>query len=103
MTAKATRLVGLDVHARQTHAAILDLDSGEAAHHYRYPPRIGDTLARRQAGQDPRIIAIAWRAQRRLHARWQHLRHTRRKPAGVVAIAVSRELAAFLWEAATLD
>jgi len=29
MTAKATRLVGLDVHARQTHAAILHLDSGE--------------------------------------------------------------------------
>jgi hypothetical protein len=25
------------------------------------------------------------------------------QPAGVVAIAVSRELAAFLWEAATLD
>jgi transposase len=75
----------------------------EAAHHYRYPPRIGDVLARRQAGQDPRIAEIAWRAQRRLHARWQHLRHQRRKPAGVVAIAVSRELAAFLWEAATLD
>jgi transposase len=75
----------------------------EAAHHYRYPPRIGDVLARRQAGQDPRIIEIASRAQRRLHARWQHLRHQRRKPAGVVAIAVSRELAAFLWEAATLD
>ncbi len=75
----------------------------EAAHHYRYPPRTGDVLARRQAGQDPRIIAIAWRAQRRLHARWQHLRHQRHKPAGVVAIAVSRELAAFLWEAATLD
>jgi transposase len=75
----------------------------EAAHHYRYPPRIGETLARRQNGQDPRVIEIAWRAQRRLHARWQHLRHERRKPAGVVAIAVSRELAAFLWEAATLD
>ena len=27
----------------------------------------------------------------------------RKKPAGVVAIAVTRELAAFLWEAATLD
>ncbi len=40
----------------------------EAAHHYRYPPRTGDVLARRQAGQDPRIIEIAWRAQRRLHA-----------------------------------
>ena len=68
----------------------------EAAQHYRYPPRIGPTLARRQAGQDPRVIAIAWRAQRRLHQRWQHLHHDRRKPAGVVAIAVARELAAFL-------
>jgi transposase len=29
MTAKATRLVGLDVHTRQTHAAVLHLDSGE--------------------------------------------------------------------------
>jgi transposase len=75
----------------------------EAAQHYRHPPRIGATLARRQAGQDPRITAIAWRAQRRLHQRWQHLHHERRKPAGVVAIAVARELAAFLWEAATRD
>jgi transposase len=75
----------------------------EAAHHYRYQPRIGETLARRQAGQDPRIIEVAWRAQRRLHQRWQHLRHDRGKPSGVVAIAVARELAGFLWEAATLD
>jgi transposase len=75
----------------------------EAAHHYRHPPAIGATLARRQAGQDPRVIAIAWRAQRRLHQRWQHLHRERRKPAGVVAIACARELAAFCWEAATLD
>ena len=75
----------------------------EAAHHYSRPPRIGATLARRQQGQDPRIIASAWRAQQRLYSRWQHLRTTRRKPAGVVAIAVARELAGFLWEAATLD
>jgi len=75
----------------------------EAAHHYRHPPRIGPALAARQHGQDPRIIEIAWRAQRRLHARWQHLHHKRRKPAGVVAIACARELAAFCWEAATLD
>jgi transposase len=75
----------------------------EAAHHYRREPAIGAVLARRQAGQDPRVIAIAWRAQRRLHARWQHLHQQRRKPAGVVAIAVARELAGFLWEAATLD
>ena len=31
MAVKAMRLVGLDVHARQTHAAILHLDSGELA------------------------------------------------------------------------
>jgi transposase len=75
----------------------------EAAHHYRRLPAIGQPLARRQQGQDPRVIAVAWRTQRRLHARWQHLRERRRKPAGVVAIACARELAAFLWEAATLD
>jgi transposase len=75
----------------------------EAAHHYRYRPRIGQPLARRQHGQDPRVIAIAWRAQRRLNQRWQRLYHERRKPAGVVAIACARELAGFCWEAATLD
>ena len=45
----------------------------EAAHHYRHQPRIGAGLARRQQGQDARVIEIAWRAQRRLHQRWQHL------------------------------
>jgi transposase len=75
----------------------------EAAQHYRHQPAIGQTLARRQRGQDPRVIEIAWRAQRRLHQRWQRLHHHRRKPSGVVAIACARELAAFLWEAATLD
>jgi len=74
----------------------------EAAHHYRHHPAIGDGLARRQQGQDPRVIAVAWRAQRRLHQRWQVLAGQRRKPAGVVAIACARELAAFCWEAATL-
>lgn len=75
----------------------------ETAQHYRKAPAITQTLARRQHGQDPRVIEIAWRAQQRLHQRWQHLHHERRKPAGVVAIAVARELAAFLWEAATFD
>ena len=75
----------------------------EAAHHYRRRPVIGEPLARRQAGQDARVIAIAWRAQQRLYQRWQHLREKRRKPAGVVAIACARELAAFCWEAATRD
>jgi transposase len=74
----------------------------EAAHHYRATPRIGVTLQRRQEGVDPRVCEIAWRAQRRLHDRWQHLHHRRGKPSGVVAVACARELATFLWEAATL-
>ncbi len=49
------------------------------------------------------MIEISWRAQRRLHQRWNVLAGQRRKPAGVVAIACARELAAFCWEAATLS
>jgi transposase len=75
----------------------------EAAHHYRHRPRLDDRLAARQAGQDPRVCQIAWRAQRRLHARWRTLLLRRGKPAGVVAVAVARELSSFLWEAAVLD
>jgi transposase len=74
----------------------------EAAHHYRHHPAIGDKLAKRQHGQDPRVIAVSWRAQQRLNQRWRNLHNQRRKPSGVVAIACARELAAFCWEAATL-
>jgi len=74
----------------------------EAAHHYARHPAIGDQLRRRQAGQDPRVVEIAWRAQLRLNARWRHLGQRRGKPAGKVAVAVARELSAFCWEVATL-
>jgi transposase len=99
-TSDSKRRQGAITKAGSSHARRLLV---EATQHYRQPPRIGDALARRQAGQDARVIAIAWRAQQRLHARWQHLHHHRRKPAGVVAIAVARELAAVCWKAATLD
>jgi transposase len=75
----------------------------EAAHHYARPPRVGRELRRRQEGQDPRVVAVAWRAQRRLHARWRHLGARRGKPAGKVVVACARELSAFMWEAATLS
>lgn len=75
----------------------------EAAKHYRHQPRIGEKLRRRQQGQDPRACEVAWRAQRRLNARWQSLEGARGKASGVVTIAVARELAAFCWEAAVLD
>jgi transposase len=75
----------------------------EAAHHCRRTPKVTEQLNRRQRGVDPRVVAVAWRAQRRLHERWVALRLERKKPAGVVSVALARELAGFLWEAAVLD
>jgi transposase len=72
----------------------------EASHHYARPPRIGGALQRRQDGHEPWVIDLAWRAQRRLHARWRHLRTDRRRPGGVAAVAVARELAHYCWELA---
>ena len=45
----------------------------EAAWHYRRPPRLGTTLERRQDGQEQAVIAIAWKAQQRLHRVWRRL------------------------------
>jgi hypothetical protein len=62
--------------------------------------RLG-TLAVRQRGQDPALIDHAWRVQRRLNARWNLLRNARGKPAGIVTIAIARELVGACWEIAT--
>jgi transposase len=72
----------------------------EAAWHYLREPRIGVTLQNRQAGLPDHILQIAWRAQRRLHRTHQRMR-ARGKPANVATVAVARELAGFLWAAAT--
>jgi transposase len=79
-TSDLERRQGSITKAGSTHARRLLV---EAAHHYHHRPAIGDTVARRQHGQDPRVIEIAWRAQRRLHQRWTVLAGQRRKPAGV--------------------
>lgn len=72
----------------------------EAAKHYARAPRIGVTLENRQAGQPDHVLQIAWRAQKRLHRTDRRLR-ARAKPANVATVAVARELAGFLWAAAT--
>jgi transposase len=69
----------------------------EAAWHYRRPPRLGTVLERRQAGQEPGVIAIAWKAQQRLHRVWRRLDEQRGKRRTVVAVAVARQLAGFCW------
>jgi transposase len=75
----------------------------EAAYHYRRPPRIGGGLLRRQDGAEAWVIDLSWRAQRRLHGRWQRLRTQRHKHNGIAAIAVARELAHFCWEIAITE
>ena len=73
----------------------------EAALHYRLTPAVGGNLAVRRRGQDPALIDHAWRVQRRLNARWNSLRTGRGKPAGIVTIAIARELVGACWEIAT--
>lgn len=72
----------------------------ESSWHYARQPRIGATLQNRQAGQSDHILTIAWRAQHRLH-RVHHQMRERGKPGNVTTIAVARQLAGFLWAAAT--
>lgn len=99
-TSADKRRQGSITKAGSTHARRLLV---EAAWHYRRAPRIGGTLQARQAGQEPWAIDCAWRAQRRLHGRWQRLRTQRGKHHGVTAVAIARELAHYCWELAVTD
>jgi transposase len=74
----------------------------EAAWHYRRAPRVAGNLARRQQQGEPEIIALSWKAQRRLHHVWTRMeqRHKRRT---IIAVAAARELAGFCWAVATTD
>jgi transposase len=74
----------------------------EAAWHYSRAPRIGATLANRQQGQPDHILQISNRAQQRLHRVHKRMR-ARGKPGNVIVVACARELACFLWAAATAD
>ena len=74
----------------------------ESAWHYGRDPRIGATLQNRQLGQPGHVLQIANRAQQRLH-RVYHRMRSRGKPHNVTVVACARELACFLWAAATID
>jgi transposase len=74
----------------------------EAAWHYRRPPRVAGSLARRQLDGEPEIVALSWKAQRRLHHVWQRMEQ-RNKRRTIIAVAAARELAGFCWAVATTD
>ncbi len=70
----------------------------EASWHYQHRPGVGRALAGRRAGQPPRVIAIADKAQQRLCRRFRRMLAEHKPPAKVV-VAVARELAGFIWAA----
>jgi transposase len=74
----------------------------EAAWHYRRPPRVAGSLRRRQADAEPQIVALSWKAQRRLHRVWSRMEQ-RGKRRTIIAVAAARELAGFCWAIATTD
>jgi len=70
----------------------------QAAWSYRHRPQPSVDLKRRQQGQPPAVITHAWKAQERLHKRFNHLSYRKRPQIAVVAVA--RELVGFLWAVA---
>jgi transposase len=68
----------------------------EAAWAYQHRPAVGVQIARRQQGLPPEVAARAWAAQQRLCARFRVLA-ARKNIKSIVAAAIARELAGFLW------
>jgi transposase len=66
----------------------------QAAWHYRRRPAVGVSLRKRQQGQDPAVIAHAWKCQHRLYKLYHRL--AEKKPKQVAAAAVAREMVGFL-------
>jgi transposase len=68
----------------------------EAAWAYQYAPRVSAHLHARHQGLPAEVVARSWKAQVRLCGRFQRLA-ARKDRRTVVATAVARELAGFLW------
>jgi transposase len=68
----------------------------EGAWTYRFPARTSRLLQARQEGLPKTVRAIAWKAQVRLCARYRRLVMAGKRQT-VVATAIAREMAAFLW------
>lgn len=68
----------------------------EAAWAYRLRPRVSRLLRYRSARIAPGVREIAWKAQKRLHARYCRML-ARGKHQNRVIVAVARELVGFIW------
>jgi transposase len=74
----------------------------EAAWSYQHHPALGATIQARQHAASPTTIARSWTAQNRLSKRFTAL-SARKNVKSVVATAVARELAGFLWAEMTAN
>jgi transposase len=68
----------------------------EGAWSYRLPARVGRYLSSRQKGLSKEVLDTAWKAQVRLCQRFRSMR-ARSKNQNIVATAIARELACFMW------
>lgn len=68
----------------------------EAAWAYRFPARKSQVIQRRAEKTPPAVQSIAWKAQKRLCARYRHLIEAG-KIKNQATTAVARELAGFIW------
>jgi len=80
-------------HAGNTH---LRTQLVESAWAYKSRANVGPTIAKRHAGLDPAVVARAWAAQLRLCGKFRRL-DARKTSRNVVATAIARELAGFVW------
>jgi transposase len=91
-----TRRQGAITKTGNTHARRILV---EAAWNYRFPARVSRSLQVRQESQPQPIRDIAWKAQRRLCARYRRLT-ARQLHHNKVCVAIARELAGFVWDIA---
>jgi transposase len=68
----------------------------ECAEHYAMPPKVSKELSRRQQGQPDSVRALSWKAQNRLHTRFNRLL-ARRLQRNKAKVALARELCGFIW------
>jgi len=69
----------------------------EVAQNNRGKPRTSKALMKRRKGQPPKIIAIADKAQHRLHKRYMSLLLGKGKAYNKVMVAMAREFVGFIW------
>ena len=69
----------------------------EAAWAYQRRTHAGGTIQKRRDNQLPAVLAIARKADHRLHGKFSKLQFRYKKPPTVAVVAVARELAGFVW------